>query len=262
MRAGEVEETLRTALALLASRLAGAPLGGGGRRRVRALELIELGPVAPDWLAGPDAAARLADELYERIVGRPAMNGEHQLPARRVHRLRARRLSRTSKRVIPFRFNPESLSRTVASRPARAGGGVEGAAPGAAAAPPGRRRAPTPRAARSRRASRSRSALDFADRDESVSGLDEEFGIAPEIAAIEDLLYPAETETEASSDGTEPVRPARPRPTVLFVWGRKRVLPVRIVVAEDRRVGLQQPPQPGARRDRGVARGARRGRRP
>lgn len=68
MRAGEVEETLRTALALLASRLAGAPLGAGKQAPMRALELLELEPVAPDWLAGPGAAARLADELYERIV--------------------------------------------------------------------------------------------------------------------------------------------------------------------------------------------------
>jgi hypothetical protein len=68
MRAAEVEETLRTALALLASRLAGAPLGGGKDAPARALELLEVGPVAPDWLAGPGAAARLADELYERIV--------------------------------------------------------------------------------------------------------------------------------------------------------------------------------------------------
>jgi hypothetical protein len=68
MRVGEVEETLRKALALLASRLAGAPLGGARDAPVRALELIELGPVAHDWLAGPGAAARLADELYERIV--------------------------------------------------------------------------------------------------------------------------------------------------------------------------------------------------
>ena len=67
-RVGEVEETLRTALALLASRLQGAPLAGGRDAPVRALELLELGPVAPDWLAGPGAAARLADELYERIV--------------------------------------------------------------------------------------------------------------------------------------------------------------------------------------------------
>ena len=70
-RVGEVEETLRTALALLASRLAGAPLGGGRDAPVRALELVELGPLAPDQLAGPGAAARLADELYERIA-RPA----------------------------------------------------------------------------------------------------------------------------------------------------------------------------------------------
>jgi hypothetical protein len=41
-------------------------------------------------------------------------------------------------------------------------------------------------------------------------------------------MHPAETESEASSDGTEPVRPRRARPTVLLVWGRKRVVPVRI----------------------------------
>lgn len=68
MRAGEVEETLRTALALLASRLVGAPLGAGKESPLRALELVELGPVAPDWLAGPGAAARIADEIYERIL--------------------------------------------------------------------------------------------------------------------------------------------------------------------------------------------------
>jgi hypothetical protein len=131
------------------------------------------------------------------------------------------------KRVIPFRFNPESLSRTVAVEAGQSGGGVEGAAPGAAAAPAAEASAD----ASSGTLKESFSVqirLDFADREQSVSGLDEEFGIAPEIAAIEDLLYPAETESEASSDGTEPVRPARPRPTVLLVWGRKRVLPVRI----------------------------------
>ena len=68
MHAGEVENTLRTALALLASRLAGAPFGAARDAPLRALELIELGPLAPDWVAGPGAAARLANELYERIV--------------------------------------------------------------------------------------------------------------------------------------------------------------------------------------------------
>ena len=66
---GEVEATLRTALALLASRLAGAPLAGGRDAPQRALELIRLGPVTPDRIAGPGAAAQMADELYEQIVG-------------------------------------------------------------------------------------------------------------------------------------------------------------------------------------------------
>lgn len=130
------------------------------------------------------------------------------------------------KRVIPFRFNPESLSRTVAVEAGQAGGGVEGAAPGAAAEPSAETSADAGGTLKESFSVQIR--VDFADREESVSGLDAEFGVAPEIAAIEDLLYPAETEAEASSDGTEPVRPARPRPTVLFVWGRKRVLPVRI----------------------------------
>lgn len=131
------------------------------------------------------------------------------------------------KRVIPFRFNPESLSRTVAVEGGKQGGGVEGAVPGAAAAPAGEASADS-NSGTMKESFTVQIRLDFADREESVSGLDEEFGIAPEVAAIEDLLYPAETESEASSDGTEPVSAARKRPTVLFVWGRKRVLPVRI----------------------------------
>ncbi|HWI09413.1 MAG TPA: hypothetical protein VNT54_18085 [Solirubrobacteraceae bacterium] len=68
LRPREVERTLRTALELLAARLARAPLGAAADAPVRALELLTLGPVPPDWLAGPGAAARLADELYERIA--------------------------------------------------------------------------------------------------------------------------------------------------------------------------------------------------
>jgi hypothetical protein len=128
------------------------------------------------------------------------------------------------KRVIPFRFNPESLSRSVSVETGPSGSGVEGAATKKAAEANAE---PAGGAVKETFSVLIR--LDFADREQSASGLDEEFGVAPEIAAIEDLLYPAESDSEASSDGTEPVRPARPRPTVVFVWGRKRVLPVRIV---------------------------------
>lgn len=71
-RAGDLEETLRTALALLASQLAAAPLGRGRDAPLRALGLVELGPVSPDWLAGPGAAARIADEIYREIAGAAA----------------------------------------------------------------------------------------------------------------------------------------------------------------------------------------------
>lgn len=132
-----------------------------------------------------------------------------------------------SSRVIPFRFNPESLARQLTVEAGQSPSGTEGA---------------TPRASTDAAAEASADAamgalkesfsvqirLDFADRDESVSNLDEEYGIAPEIAAIEDLVYPVETDAEASSDGRDGVRAKRARPTVLFVWGKKRVLPVRI----------------------------------
>ncbi len=68
LRAAEVEETLRKALALLASRLTDAPLGTGKGGPRRALELLQIGPISPDWLGGPGAAARVADELYLRIL--------------------------------------------------------------------------------------------------------------------------------------------------------------------------------------------------
>jgi hypothetical protein len=67
-RPREVEQTLRDALELLALRLAGAPLGAAAHAPVRAIELLDMGAIPPDRLAGPGAAARLADELYERIA--------------------------------------------------------------------------------------------------------------------------------------------------------------------------------------------------
>jgi hypothetical protein len=68
LRPREVETTLRDALELLALRLGGAPLGAGAQAPVRALELLDMGAVPADRLAGPGAAARLADDLYDRIA--------------------------------------------------------------------------------------------------------------------------------------------------------------------------------------------------
>lgn len=131
------------------------------------------------------------------------------------------------KRVIPFRFNPESLSRQLSVEQGEGGGS------GTETTPEGASDAPSEQGADASSGSLKEAfsvqiRLDYADRVEVASDLPPELGIAPEIAAIEELLQPVESESEAPSDGTEAVQ-ARPRRwTVLFIWGRKRVYPIRI----------------------------------
>ena len=128
------------------------------------------------------------------------------------------------KRVLPFRFNPESLQRSLSieqgENPAQPAAGESAAES-------------TEQAADASSGSLKHSfnvmiRFDMADRHESSQNIPVELGVAPEIAALEDLLHPSESESDAASDGSEPVRARARRPTVLFVWGRKRVYPVRI----------------------------------
>lgn len=131
-----------------------------------------------------------------------------------------------SKRVIPFRFNPESISRQLSVEQGESGS--QGAA-----APPSGGSAATEQSADSSSGSVKEAfsvqiRIDFAERVEGAQNLPAELGIAPEIAALEELLHPVETEAEAPSDGTEPTRAKPQLWTVLFIWGRKRVHPIRI----------------------------------
>jgi hypothetical protein len=131
------------------------------------------------------------------------------------------------KRVIPFRFNPESLSRQLSVEQGEGGG------TGSAAAPQAGGNAPSEQGADASSGALKESfnvqiRVDLADRVEGATQLPVDLGIAPEVAALEELLYPAESETAAPSDGTEPTRARPQRWTVLFVWGRKRVYPIRI----------------------------------
>lgn len=67
-RAAEAEEAVRKALALLAARLATAPLGLGEHAATLALRRLEVGPLDPAWLRSPVAADRLADDLYRQLL--------------------------------------------------------------------------------------------------------------------------------------------------------------------------------------------------
>jgi hypothetical protein len=71
--AQDAHDAIRQALAILASRLAGAQLGGARAGTTRGLALIELEPIPAQWLSTPQAAQRIADELYVRVLG-----GENQ----------------------------------------------------------------------------------------------------------------------------------------------------------------------------------------
>lgn len=67
-RAQQAEEVVRKALALLAGRLASAPLGLGDRAPELVLERLDLGPLDPAWIRSPGAAERLADDLLRSIL--------------------------------------------------------------------------------------------------------------------------------------------------------------------------------------------------
>jgi hypothetical protein len=131
------------------------------------------------------------------------------------------------KRVIPFRFNPESLSRQLSIEQGQGGGaGTEATTRSGGSAPQEQGADASSGALKESFTVQIR--VDFAERVEGANQLPPELGIAPELAALEELLHPVESETEAPADGTEPTRARPQRWTVLFVWGRKRVYPIRI----------------------------------
>jgi hypothetical protein len=128
------------------------------------------------------------------------------------------------RRVIPFRFNPEKLARQLNIEQGQTSGGTAGARTTSA----GDNSAADPASGKLKESFQVLVRLDYGDRHDATGNLPAEYGIAPEVAALEDLLYGAASPQDDSSDGREPVRQNPQRPTVLFVWGRRRVLPVRI----------------------------------
>lgn len=139
----------------------------------------------------------------------------------------------TLSRFIPFRFNPETLSRQFAIEQGQGGGGQSGASAGSGGGQGAGGSGSDEQGADANSGTLKESfgvliRLDLSDRLEASNALPPELGIMPEIAALEDLMHPAESQTEHPSDGSEPVRARAKRPTVLFIWGEKRVLPVRI----------------------------------
>jgi hypothetical protein len=136
--------------------------------------------------------------------------------------------------IVVFQFNPESIARTV-TIPQRAGtAGTERPQRerGQAAAPPTETFTLTAHF----------SAADDLGEGGALSAIPRVFGIGPQLAALEKMVYPPRTPggligaaidavASALSSGTASATRTVPReqvPRVLFIWGPTRVLPVTI----------------------------------
>jgi hypothetical protein len=132
--------------------------------------------------------------------------------------------------LIPFRFNPEGLSRSLQIEQAPGGQGAEGAQRRGGGSG-GAEQAADASTGALKESFSILIRLDLIDREAaSPSELtdDLKLGLLPEIAALEELMYPAVTDAQATQTGREGVAARGPRPTVLLVWGTHRVFPVKV----------------------------------
>jgi hypothetical protein len=120
--------------------------------------------------------------------------------------------------VVIFQYNPDTLTRTVQAR--AAGGGADGSQSEAL-----RLKGP-PEETISLEVE-----VDAADQMERGDAITGQFGVAPSLASLELLLYPKSAlvianEVLAALGIIEVIPPEAP--LTLFVWGLKRVVPVRL----------------------------------
>ncbi|KFN42203.1 hypothetical protein [Arenimonas oryziterrae] len=138
--------------------------------------------------------------------------------------------------LVIFQFNPEQLARSIEIPPpptSSSSGGTRQREPDQAGTPP----------RESFTVTANFSAADDLGNGGIVSAIPRVFGIGPQLAALEKMVYPAGPlsgllggvtdavgAAVASADGEPPEAPI-PRqsiPRILFIWGATRILPVRI----------------------------------
>jgi len=128
-----------------------------------------------------------------------------------------------STNIIPFQFNPATMSRTLEPfNPLEVNETGRG------------QLSPTAQPFDPKERITLEAELDASDQLEDADGGAQEFGVADRIAAIEKLLLPTQGLLEdllvsfAAVAGVE-AAPMRPTvPVVLFIWGRSRIVPVRV----------------------------------
>ena len=121
-------------------------------------------------------------------------------------------------RVIPLQYNPDTLTRSLT---------VRGMAEGGDRVEAQRLTGPPVETIKIEASLDATDQLEAPDR----NPLAVEFGIQPQLAALEAIIYPSSNQTQTNnrlaSSGTLEIVPME-TPLVLFVWSKSRVLPVRI----------------------------------
>jgi len=122
-----------------------------------------------------------------------------------------------SPQVISFQYNPESLSRSLEAQTAAEGDGAQSEALRLTGAPV--------------ETIKVEAVLDATDALEEGDATAASVGLHPQLALLELLIYPTSSSVVANNVllalGTIEVLPPQ-GPLLLFVWGPKRVLPVRL----------------------------------
>lgn len=123
--------------------------------------------------------------------------------------------------VIVLQYNPDQLTRTLRPRGAPGASATTGEAKQDTLLTPGPPNESISLAVE----------LDATDQLETGNRIALERGIQPALAALELLMYPKSREvrrnTQAAGRGTATLKPEN-LPVVLFVWGKARVVPVRV----------------------------------
>ncbi|WP_456726803.1 hypothetical protein [Bradyrhizobium sp. USDA 3397] len=128
-------------------------------------------------------------------------------------------LSAAVKRVIMLQYNPDSITRTLQVQSAAEGGGSR--------SQPLRLKGAPVETIRLDAEIDATDQLEFPDRNGVTTG----FGVFPQLAALETILYPTgatlRTNNALANAGTLEIAPMD-APLALFVWGKSRVLPIRM----------------------------------
>jgi len=126
--------------------------------------------------------------------------------------------SNTVLRVIALQYNPDTLTRTLAPQAVGGEGGGDRSQALRLKGPPVE-------------TYKLEAEIDAADQMELGDGIVGRFGIAPQIAALETIIYPPSAQLQSNHDlsrqGRLEITPVE-MPLTLFIWSQQRVVPVRL----------------------------------